>query len=135
MADLSQVAMEKLAARFREIRDRKAEMEAAHKKALAPLDAAMAQLSTAMLAKLHREKATNTATPAGTVYIHTQQSATIVDFDKLWEKIKEHDIPEILQRRITLSEVTAFNETHPDDPLPGIAVETVQSARVRAPKK
>ena len=85
-----------------------------------------------MLAKLHDMGATTVKTNHGTVYIYNKKTASIVDFDALWEHIKNTDAPELLQRRIVLSEVEAYNETHADAPVPGLHMETTQEARLRA---
>jgi D-arabinose 1-dehydrogenase-like Zn-dependent alcohol dehydrogenase len=129
---LKAASMDLLAQRYIELREQKKEIEDAAKAQVEPISEALEQLATAMLAKLHDEGSTTQRTAHGTVYIHTTNTGNIVDFDALWTFVKEHDVPEIFQKRITLSEVEAFNETHPDTPVPGVVTERVQSARVRA---
>ena len=129
---LKAASMDLLAKRYIELREQKKAIEDAAKVQVEPLAEALEQLATAMLAKLHDEGATTQRTTNGTVYIHTTNTGSIVDFDALWGFVKEHDMPEIFQKRVTLSEIETFNDTHPDTPVPGVVTERVQSARVRA---
>jgi hypothetical protein len=129
---LKAASMDLLTKRYIELREQKKEIEDAAKAQVEPISEALEQLATAMLAKLHDEGATTQRTNSGTVYIHTTNTGNIVDFDALWAFVKANDIPEVFQKRLTLSEVEAFNETHPDTPVPGVVTEKVQSARVRA---
>jgi hypothetical protein len=121
-----------LAARFASLRSARAEAKAAYEAADAPLVEAMALLERVLLAKLHDNGASSVKTNHGTVYIYPKKTATIVDFDALWEHIRNNDTPEMLQRRVTLSEVEAYNELHADAPVPGLVIETTQEARLRA---
>jgi hypothetical protein len=131
-AKLAKNPMGTLVQRYKALREKRA----ADKKAWEVIDTeyaeAMDALSVAMLIKLNAEGAESQKTPHGTAYVFPQTTGSIVDFDALWEFIKERDRPELLQRRLTLSEVTSFNETHPDEPVPGVHLETVQTVRVRA---
>ena len=129
---LKAASMDLLAKRYVELREQKKVIEDEAKRQVEPLGEAMEQLATAMVAKLHAEGATSQRTSHGTVYVHTAGTGSIVDFDALWAFVKERDMPEIFQKRITLSEIETYNETHPDDPVPGVVTEKVQSARVRA---
>jgi hypothetical protein len=129
---LKAASMDLLTKRYVELREQKKEIEDAVKAQVEPISEALEQLATAMLAKLHDEGATSQRTSNGTVYIHTTSTGSIVDFESLWAFVKENDMPEIFQKRITLSAVDDFNELHPDTPVPGVVTEKVQSARVRA---
>lgn len=126
------VPIAKLVERYIQIRDRAKKLKAEFEQQIAPFDEALSQLEGAMLRHLHGEGGTSLKTPFGTVYIHTQTKGSIMDFDAFWEHVREHDAANLLQRRLVLSEVTAWNETHPDAPVPGIQLEAHQTARVRA---
>lgn len=129
---LKAASMDLLTKRYVELREQKKLIEDEAKRQVEPIGEAMDQLATAMLAKLHDEGATSQRTTNGTVYIHTMSTGSIVDFDALWDFVKANDMPEIFQKRVTLSEIETFNDTHPDTPVPGVVTEKVQSARVRA---
>jgi len=124
--------MDRLAARYVKIRDMKKEMEKEFEEKLKPLSDALAQISTAMLAKLHEEGATSSKTNYGTVYISTTTQSHITDFDALWDYVKSHDVPEVFQKRLTTSEVEGLNNANPTEPVPGVVIEKVQAVRVRA---
>jgi hypothetical protein len=129
---LKQAPVDKLAERFVSLRTMRAEAKVAFEAADAPISEAMALLERVMLAKLHEIGASSVKTNHGTIYIYPKKTVSIVDFDALWEHMKNNDAPELLQRRVTLSEVEAYNETHADAPVPGLAIETTQEARLRA---
>lgn len=129
--DLSGVPLEKLVERFAALRDRKKAMEVEQKKALEPIEKAMETLEFFMLKHLNDAGATSSKTAHGTAYIYKHKTGTIVDFDALWEHVRENDMPEVFQRRLSLSEVDAYNETHPDTPVPGVQIETTRTVRVR----
>ncbi len=129
---LATARMDDLTERYVAIRAKKKALEAELAAKLEPLEAGLDALATAMLTKLHQEGAKSQATPHGTVYIATTSTAKIVDFEAMWQFAKENDVPEILQKRVSLSELEAYNESHPDAPVPGVVSEKIQSARVRA---
>lgn len=129
---MAEAPMDALTKRYREIREKKGELTHELNKQIEPLDQALDALARAMLAKLNKEKSTSQKTLHGTVYIYPHTTGTIVDFDALWEFIRDEDKPELLQRRLTLSEVTANNEANPDAPVPGVQLETIQTVRVKA---
>lgn len=129
---LKQAPVDKLVERFASLRTMRAEAKAVFEAADTLIAEAMALLERVMLAKLHDMGATSIKTNNGTLYIYPKKTVSIVDFDALWEHIKANDAPELFQRRITLSEVEAYNETHANAPVPGLVVETTQEARLRA---
>jgi hypothetical protein len=123
--------MSKLVERYTLLRERKKAAEVEHEKAMAPFVDALDKLSRAMLKKLHDEGQTSSKTLHGTAYVYTQKTSNIVDFDALWAYIVENDKPELLQRRLTISEVEALNEANPEAPVPGVHVDAIQTVRVK----
>lgn len=121
-----------LAAKYAQLRERRAVRKKEYETADAPDETAMEALSRALLSKLHDAGATSIKTNHGTVYLYPKKTAAIIDFDALWQHIVEHDTPELLQRRVSLSEVEAFNELNPTTPVPGLQIEVIQEARLRA---
>lgn len=129
---LKAASMEALAERYVLLRNHKKEIEDAVKVKIDPITEAMDAISTAMLAKLHAEGSTSAKTPHGTVYISTTGGGSIIDYEALWEFVKANDMPQIFQRRLSISEVEDHNETHPENPVPGVTLQKIQSVRVRA---
>lgn len=129
---LKAATMDALAERYVLLRNHKKEIEAAVKLKIDPIDEAMEAISTAMLAKLHEEGSTSSKTPNGTVYISTTGGGNIVDYEALWEFVKANDMPQVFQRRLSISEVEDHNEAHPENPVPGVTIQKIQSVRVRA---
>jgi hypothetical protein len=132
VATLAGAQMAKLAQRYVALRQQKAELNKELNERLAPIDDAMDVLSRAMLAKLNAEGATSQRTPHGTAYVATQSLGTIVDRDVLWKFMVDNNVPELLQNRLTLSEVIAYNEANPDAPVQGVQLSTVKTVQVRA---
>lgn len=129
---LKALPLDALAKKYVEIREQRVDAQRAFNAVDAKYEAAMETLSRVLLAKLNEAGALNTKTNHGTVYVFPRKTATIVDFDALWQHMKENDSPELLQRRVSISEVEAFNELNPKTPVPGLQLETIREARVRA---
>lgn len=130
-AQLVKVPMGKLVQKHQQLKGLRDDIRKEAERKIGPIDDAMAELQSAMLAKLNADGATSQRTEHGTPYIYPQQTGTIVDMNELWAFITANDLPELLQRRLTLSEVTAHNEANPDNPVPGVEVSTIRTVRVK----
>lgn len=114
------------------LRDKKAELEAAHKKAKAEFDAALDRIEAYLLKHLNDNGAESIRTAAGTFYKSKQNSATVADWDQVRAWIEQD--PEtrwpMLEKRVSKLFVEAHLEEHNDLP-PGINWRSESVVNVR----
>lgn len=82
------------------LRDKKSEMENAHKEAMAPIRSAMTDLENRMLAHMNDEGTTSlSAKGLGTAYQTTRVSATVADREEFKRYCEENDAWELADIR------------------------------------
>lgn len=128
---LSELPISKLVESYVKARDARAALKSEWVKQDEKYEEVMRELSSAMLASMNREGVKSSPTEHGTAYVYPQKSANIVDFEALWAWMQEKDRPDVLQKRLTLSVVDDWNTDNPKAPVPGVRLETVNTARVR----
>lgn len=113
------VALDEVVSRYIKLRDKKAELESAHKKAVEPINTAMERCEAYLLNTLNGMGVESVKTPFGTAYTKTAVSATVADWPSLLEFIKANDLWPMLKRDVTKSVVQEYRDAHNDLP-PGI---------------
>ena len=111
--------MNALVERYVQIRDKRAELDRAHKDRLKQIDDALSMIESAMMQHLQATGTESVGTASGTAYIKKNTSATVADFDALLSWIREREAWQFLDRRVNKTAVQEFREAEGDIP-PGI---------------
>lgn len=101
------------------LRNKKAEMDAEHKKKMEAINSAMERCEAYLLNTLNGLGLDSVRTPAGTVFTKVATSATVADWPMLLEFVKRNDLWAILKKDVAKSVVQEYREEHNDLP-PGI---------------
>lgn len=106
-------------AKYIALRDKKAELDAAHKQKVEAIDTAMKRCEAYLLNTLNGMGLDSVKTPAGTVFTKVATSATVADWPMLLEFVKANDLWPMLKKDVAKSVVQEYREEHNDLP-PGI---------------
>ena len=136
--------------RYLDLRNQKAALEAAHKQALAPVEAGMEAIETWLLAQMNADGVDSYKTAAGTAYRSERLQARIADRTALRDfyvsQIVDADAPEttrdrartytdnlfdLYQARLKLETLRVYLADHDGQPQPGIDVSRVATLNVR----
>jgi hypothetical protein len=108
-----------IAERYVALRDKKAQMDAEHKKKMEAINTAMNRCEAYLLATLNGMGVESVRTKGGTVSIQTATSATVADWPMVLDFIKQHELWAMLEKRVAKTVVAEYREEHNDIP-PGI---------------
>lgn len=111
--------IEKLVSGYVQLRDKKAQMEAAFREEIAPIKQLMADIENKMLEQMNELNTTSLKTEAGTAYQTKRVSATIADRDVFKEYCTENDAWELADIRAGKSAIRAMLEETGELP-PGV---------------
>lgn len=113
------------------VRDQIDDMKKEHKEALAPLNIKMAKLEAYLQLQLTTLGTTSfTAKGIGTAYLQDVVGVTVEDWDATLSWIKDNDLWEFLERRVSKSVVQDYMESTKEVP-PGVNVRQETEVRVR----
>lgn len=119
-----------LASAYRKLRDKKAEIEAEQKLALAPIKSKMEQIEAALMRILNESEADSIKTPDGTVYTTRTMQVSVDDWEEALNYIKDNDLFHMLERRLSKTAVEEFLEAQGHN-VPGTHTTFVRNLRVR----
>lgn len=119
-----------IVARYIELRDKKAEIEAAHKAVIAKYDDAMERLERYLLNHLNETGSESVATAAGTFFKSEVSSAKIDDWDQTLAFIRQNDMWNLLDKRVNKTVVKEYVDAHDDLP-PGVSLRREKVVRIR----
>lgn len=122
---------EKLVTAYRNIRDKKQELNRAHDKVIADLDEKLAKLDAVMLAVLNDNKGEGIRTSAGTFFRVLEVIPSAGDWDAFYDWIKEEDAFDALERRIKRTFITEYMGSHEGALPPGVNVFRRYKVQVR----
>ena len=111
--------IDELAEKYAKIRDKVAELEAAHKEKLAPFKAAMDKIEQHMLGMFNEQGTENAKTAFGTFYKQAATSATVADKATFREYVTANDRWDAVDMRAQKTAVNEFIETSQEPP-PGV---------------
>ncbi len=124
---------EKIVRAYRNIRDRKQELNRAHEKVIADLDEKLEKLKGVMLAELNTNKGEGIRTAAGTFFRKLETIPTGSDWDAFYDWIKENDAFDALERRIKRTFISDYMDSHDGAIPPGVSVFRRYTVEVRKP--
>lgn len=113
------------------VRDQIDKLKNEHKEALAPLNERMSKLEAYLQLQLTTLGTTSfTAKGLGTAYLQNVVGVTVEDWDATLSWIKENNLWEFLERRVSKSVVQDYMESTKEVP-PGVNVRQETEVRVR----
>lgn len=104
-----------------------------HKAEMAPLEEQQEMISNAILALCNEQDASTIRTDSGTISRRTVSRYWSSDWDNMYEFIKEHDAPFLLEQRIHNSNMRKFLEENPEVLPIGLQADTKYVISVRKP--
>lgn len=127
------VPLDEIVLAYRKLRDVMQETEAAHKEAMADLREQLDLLSSKMLEVCKEQNADSIRTPAGTITRKITARYWTSDWESMYEFIREHDAPFLLEQRIHNSSMRQFLEDNPDIMPAGLQADRKFTVQVRKP--
>lgn len=125
---------ERMAAVYRKIRDRRADLKAEFKKEDDALKDQMEAIENAFMEEMDALGQTTVKTNEGTVFIKESMKANFADWDAALAWMKEHDDFGLLTQRPAINAVREhINEE--GEPPPGVNIFRERSVQIRKPSK
>ena len=125
--------IDKLAAAYIRIRDKRSELKRAFEASDAELEEQMKLLEVEMLDICKETNAETIRTKAGTVIRSIKARYTTADWDSMYRFIKEHDAFGLLEQRLHQSHMKQFLEENPELLPVGLNVDREYTVVVRRP--
>ena len=122
--ELADVPADKLVAVYRKIRAAMDEKEAAHKEEMKDLKGHLDLVSNRILEICNEQNLDSLRTPSGTVTRRTVTRYWTNDWSSMYEFIKQHDAPHLLEQRIHNTNMRQFIEENPDTLPMGLNADT-----------
>ena len=125
--------IEEMVGIYIKIRNRIEETEERHKSELEKIKEEYDIVSQHLLGICNEQNLDSIKTPAGTVSRTITSRYWASDWDQMYSFIKEHDAPQLLERRIHNGNMKQFLEENPDMLPIGLQAESRYTIRVRKP--
>lgn len=113
------VQMDDLVGKYLRFREIKASLKAKHQTELEPIEAALKTIEATLLTEFQKLGTESMRTSAGTAYKSTRSSATVADWEQVLEYVKQNEMWDLLERRVSKAAVEEFKEEYQDLP-PGV---------------
>lgn len=126
----SSMTLDKAIASYVAIRDRKGDMEKRHAEELAPINQMLDRLEAFMLDAMNEAGLQSIKSPHGTAFKSKRTSAKVTDWDLTLPFIREHEVWELLERRVSKKAAEAIIE-ETQLPIPGVDMTTEIVVNVR----
>jgi len=133
MSDETDYTVDQLVAVYRKIRDAKNQMEERHKTELAELEEQLEMVSQQLLDVCQEQNVDSLRTPSGTVSRRVWTRYWTSDWDSMYQFMREHDAPFLLEQRIHKGNMQQFLEDNPDVHPPGLQADRKYVISVRKP--
>jgi len=122
--------VESLVERYVQLRDRKAELKADYDKSVADIEVAMKRVEDYIQNLLNSLGVESLRTEFGTAMQVIRTSATVADWDSVFNWIKANDHWSALEHRVSKSFVEAYKTEHNDLP-PGVNWTEARTIQIR----
>lgn len=130
---MEDLTADKLVSVYRQIRGAIDEREANHKAEINALRAQLDTVTSKLLDICNAQNLESLRTPAGTVTRRTVTRYWTSDWGSMYNFIKEHDAPHLLEQRIHNGNMKQFLEENPDTLPIGLNADTKYAITVRKP--
>ena len=131
--DVDALTADKLVGVYRKIRAAIDEKEAAHKEAITALKEQLDAVSSKLLEICNEQNLDSLRTPVGTVTRRVVTRYWTSDWEQMYQFIKNHDAPYLLEQRIHNGNMKQFLEDNPDTLPVGLNADTKYAITVRKP--
>jgi hypothetical protein len=126
-----QVPVEKLTKAYIKIREKRAELSASFKDEDAKLADKMNTIKRALLDHCEKHSVESVRTTEGLFYRTVKQRYWTNDWEQMHQFIMEHQVPELLEKRLNQTHMRQFLEEHPDVLPKGLNVDSEYAISVR----
>jgi uncharacterized protein YutE (UPF0331/DUF86 family) len=126
-------SVEDMVAAYRKIRDAISEKEEAHKAEVSGLREQLDVVSDALLGICNSLQADSLRTAAGTVSRRVNTRYWTTDWERMYEFIRENDVPFLLEQRIHNGNMKQFLDDNPDMLPVGLQADRKFVVQVRKP--
>lgn len=133
MTETPEVDIARRIEQFIAVRDRLAEIDAAHDKARKPLLDVKDRLSGYLLEFLEKSGGESIRTVHGTCYATIRSTASLADPDAFMKFVVENEKFELLDRRANATAVKDYVEEHEGHLPPGVNLNQMKTVGVRRP--
>ena len=126
-----QVPVEKLTKAYIKIREKRAELSASFKDEDAKLADKMNTIKRALLDHCEEHSVESVRTTEGLFYRTVKQRYWTNDWEQMHQFIMEHQVPELLEKRLNQTHMRQFLEENPDVLPKGLNVDSKYAISVR----
>lgn len=131
---MNDITADKLAAIYIKIRDARQEIKRKYDKEDEKLEAQLDIVKAELLNLCKMTGADSLRTKAGTVTRNVQTRYFISDWGSMYDFIREHDAPQLLEQRLHQGNIKAFLEENPDTMPKGMNMNSQYTITVRKSK-
>lgn len=131
---MSQVQADKLASVYIKMRDKRKELSAAFEAEDSRIEAQMDMVAEELLKLCKDIGADSIKTAAGTVFRSVRTRYETTDWESMYNFILEHDIPQVLERRISTTNMKQFLDENPELMPVGMNINNKYTVTVRLSK-
>ena len=124
------VDMQTLVEKYVQLRDKKAELDKAHKEKMAKFNDAMKELESRMLDHLNETGVESARTPNGTAYRSVRSNVKVEDRDAFLQFVKDNGEWEFLESRANKPAVESYLEDQQELP-PGLSINRQHVVNIR----
>ena len=135
VVDEVKIDLNKLVSVYLKLRDAIEEKERQHKEEVAELKAQFDVVAHELLYHCNSQNIDSIRTPVGTISRRISTRYWTSDWDSMYQFIKEHDAPFLLEQRIHGSNMREFLNENPDAFPVGLQAERKYTVQVRKPTK
>lgn len=135
VVDEVKIDLNKLVSVYLKLRDAIEEKEEQHKAELQELKDQFDVVAGELLTHCNSQNIDSIKTPIGTISRRISTRYWTSDWDSMYQFIKEHDAPFLLEQRIHASNMREFIENNPDAFPVGLQAERKYTVQVRKPTK
>lgn len=111
--------MEELVEKYIKLRDAKSKAVKQFKDKMAKVDSVLTRIEGDILKQFNASGLESARTKSGTAYKSTRVSATVADWDSTLDFIRENEMWNMLEHRVSKDAVQQYREVHDDLP-PGV---------------
>jgi phosphoglucomutase len=131
---MSDINADKLTAAYIKMRDKKAELAKEYDTKIAQIEDQMLMVEAELKKMFDEMKVDSVRTSHGTVFRSIKTQYQVNDWDSMYKFIKEHDVPQLLQQRVSTTNMKQFLNDNPDLMPIGLNIDNRYTVTVRRSK-
>ena len=122
---------DRLTAAYIKMRDKKAELTKEYDTKIAEIEQQMELVETELKKLFDEVGVDSVRTTHGVVYRSVKTQYQVNDWDSMYKFIKEHDVPQLLQQRVSTTNMKQFLNDNPDLMPIGMNIDNKYTVTVR----